>query len=71
MIVDKAVKEFMDSLKKNARAVRLAEPSWLKAQREKNLLLAQKIEWEASCEAETEAQRKVRIFNDWEEILSE
>ena len=65
----------MDSLKKNAQAVRLAEPSWLKAQREKNLLLAQKVEWEASCEAETgaetEAQRKVRIFNDWEEILAE
>ena len=70
-MIDKAVREFLNSLNKNAQAVRLAEPAWLKSQREKNFLLAQKIEWEASCQDETEAQRKIRVFNEWEDILAE
>ena len=69
MKIDKAVNEFINSVKTNANAVRLAEPAWLKEQREKNLLMAQRLEWNRSCE--TEAQRKIRVFNEWEEILSE
>jgi len=61
-MIDKAVKEFFKSLHRNAHAVKLVEPKWLAEQR-----VATKI---AKAQAETEEQRKTRIFNEWENILN-
>ena len=66
-MIDKAVKEFLESLERNAKALAIVEPKWLKAEKEANRLQAQRIEWNQSVKAEEERQR---IWNQWEDILS-
>ena len=58
----KALKEFLKSLHRNAHAVKLAEPKWIAEEK-----LAIKIN---KLTNETEVQRKIRIFNEWEEVLN-
>ena len=49
--MNKATKDFFASLRRNANAVQtLEEPKHLKAQKEANRQLVQKIEWNASIE---------------------
>jgi hypothetical protein len=49
--MNQATKEFFASLRRNANAVqKLAEPKHLKAEKEANRRLAQKIAWNASLE---------------------
>ena len=49
--MNKATKEFFASLRRNANAVqKLEEPKHLKAEKEANRRLAQKVAWEASIE---------------------
>jgi len=49
--MDKATKEFFASLRRHANAVqKLQEPKHLKAEKEANRRLVQKLAWEASLE---------------------
>lgn len=49
--MNKATKEFFASLRRNANAVqKLAEPKHLKAEKEANRRLAQKVAWNSSLE---------------------